>query len=619
MSKFDPIGIHLPDHVVSTIRNVEEKSLMDAVRTTSMCNGKAPCPDQNHHYNNNSNVEAQQSKPPSNATGIVKFIQGSMRRISNANMKAGSSCTIKTIEIVRNTDDVLGIFIKKKKVSSEIEAAMQSRNQRNVDSSREGIFVSRLASHCTAAKQGLLQVGDEILAVNTISVSSFDVKVVATMMCMLKRLILTVRTTKSVNSPSQSNSDDKVFPFSNIGSKKESDITENKFSQRLPSLPSLPEKDMLKTSENDASGSKVTTYPAFTLSGGVDVKNSIYDNNLHIETGSEGDLQNTSVDNIIQLRFDESYQILLDAIACCDKSTNLKVPKFKVVEGFPSDDIPDATKDLVSDANHFSGEGNLLTEILQSMKHDKPWKPYLTSRYQSSPDLIPLNQQSDDCHTSFNYQQIPLSKASSTQEVNLDEVDVSGFDSRKHRKLQHSQSLNPQITPTYIHSLRKADHVKFSSANSKEGDYANLNHDDLGNGDSVAISETLQNTSPSTHEAEAFERAFSNRVPKFPITLSDDLETTDMLVKPLIDKLDNNSSITVDKKREWLSTGYNVPQELEKRINGDGMEKNSACSAFKKCTNCHLMVCIVHSQITSLIECWFFLSYLTAVLNFGLA
>ena len=570
--------------MLATIHDVEEKSLIDAVKTSNMCNGRVPCPYENHIHMTN-HVETPiftEKKRTHNVTrkfygnriNLVKFLPGSSRRSSNSNVGSNlKPCVIKIVELLRNPNETLGIVIKKKRIPLQADISNGSHKRSNNVEMQEGIFISKLSSSCTASQQSLLHVGDEILAVNTIHVSSLDLKVVAAIMCQLQRLILTIRTFQRLPvSPSISSKKPSLFHFSSHPANKHPATSASNFSRRedtSTSLASLPEEKEARN-PNDSANCFATSLAPVIGSQSEDVKHSIYDNNFNLDFANKK--LSLSHHNLIQSKFDESVQILFDAIANCDKSSSSKENQEeskldKITPQFSKSCEKEDNKDL-------SDSDSLLSEILQSVADEHQWKPFLTSNQNASSfhDYDDLESPIDN--------ELVLSSSSSTQEINVDDVDSNCYDAHIYRNtLQHSQSLNPNTVPAM--DANSQDTVKFFSADALEQtNDSNLPQSIVINKPHSSDSDIPLNELPNAL-SNGYGKVFSNNrtyvsnVPKFPVTLTDVPPGVISIMHPLINKSVEHGNVTVDKKREWLNSGGLVSDELKKRIDGDSNEKSN--------------------------------------------
>ena len=153
--------------------------------------------------NGSNNSITKPAPPNSQNNGLIKKLQVSVRRIGSVAAEKqklnGTAYVQKTVEIQRTSGESLGIFIKKRKVPKRLQGVGFNGGKPYM---KEGIFVSRIASDSTVAKEAKLQPGDQILTVNTVDVNSFDVKEVAALMCLMNCLVLTVRTRRKTRSES---------------------------------------------------------------------------------------------------------------------------------------------------------------------------------------------------------------------------------------------------------------------------------------------------------------------------------------------------------------------------------------------------------------------------------
>jgi len=88
---------------------------------------------------------------------------------------------IETVEIVKQPGQTLGFYI---------------REGNGVDKTH-GVFISRIAPCSIVEKNGLLRVGEEIIAVDGVEIANMSLDDVVILMSLPRRLLLTVRTRKS--------------------------------------------------------------------------------------------------------------------------------------------------------------------------------------------------------------------------------------------------------------------------------------------------------------------------------------------------------------------------------------------------------------------------------------
>lgn len=88
---------------------------------------------------------------------------------------------IETVEIVKRPGQTLGFYI---------------REGNGIDRS-DGVFISRIAPCSVVEKNGLLRVGEEIIAVDGVDITRMSLDDVVILMSLPRRLLLTVRTRKS--------------------------------------------------------------------------------------------------------------------------------------------------------------------------------------------------------------------------------------------------------------------------------------------------------------------------------------------------------------------------------------------------------------------------------------
>ena len=88
---------------------------------------------------------------------------------------------IETVEITKRPGQTLGFYI---------------REGNGIDRS-DGVFISRIAAGSAVEKNGLLRVGEEILAIDTVDVTRMSLDDVVILMSIPRKLVLTIRTRKS--------------------------------------------------------------------------------------------------------------------------------------------------------------------------------------------------------------------------------------------------------------------------------------------------------------------------------------------------------------------------------------------------------------------------------------
>ena len=600
MSQFVPVGVNLSEDMISTLRNVEEHSLTNVVKTENICNGTCSTKCSSCENQFAAKIpEKVQSKPQGNVMSFLRLFQDGVKRIgSNSSKSASYHVIIKTVEIVKDPNEILGISIKQRKVFLETEHTAQREFDRQNSSSimtRKGIFISKLVTDCKAAK--VLQVGDEILAVNTIYVKPYDIKSVAAMMCRLKRLILTVRTVQTNSIKSSDNpkvlSNTNQIPYEKQG--------------QSSLFVSLSEKDTLESNTNDNCNN---SNKAVSLSNSnLNIKHSVYDNNFDL-VPADNKHPNYSTENNLQMKFDESVQILFEAIACCDKSTSVKEknPDISSLKFQASSTVKDfkSSDSLGSDDDEQKcAQISLLGEIKQTIQSPSTWQPChnveaFEGKHNLTQNQNPSKQRKPDGYftistidsnimTDNNVISDVQSDGSSNYEVNLDNIDLCDYDSNLCYKIQHSQSL-PADTLLCVtsKSAEDIDRYKFDCCFNDSDN--NVSHStNLHDTQSQTLNADLSINSCKSITHYGGKTSSKNilyqpnvQVPKFPINLVDPLPTVKTMFKPIVDFNGNHGNITVGKKKEWLNSGNAVSKELKKRIDGENAEKVSSVIVITK-------------------------------------
>lgn len=580
------------------MRNVEEQTEVNDIKKETLCNTFS-----SSNYNDTSDntkkfpekkSENLHSKPQGNVFNVLKFFQDGVKRFGSSSSKTEPSWVIRTVEIVRNPDEVLGITIKQKKVFHEGDIAMNphfNQQAKSSNSTREGIFVSKLASHCKAAKQGLLQVGDEILTVNTICIAAYDLKSVAAMMCMLKRLILTVQRQLT------------NYSFDS----KDADLSEKKFC--------LLNSSSNTTFSNNFNIESETTEEVSLVSD-LNVKHSVYDNNPSLMLSTQNHSDYLPPNNLLKLKFDESVQILYEAIAGCDKSN---ISKSKTSETLSlkrqlSSNSYNFHSVHISDSDKRQVDGDtIFKDLSYSSSKYTAWQPYVNINIGECVNNLSRNEilfgaskcgsnvegSIDDTPTfsESNLKTGLQSNHSSNQEVNLDDIQMSFYSPTLHRKLQHSQSLIQTESSRFVTS---------ASAEDVGCNRFALNLDKNENNVKACASDSdisvISNKNCTSVENQSFKRSVLYRpiagVPKFPISLIEPSPAVQTMLQPLVTF--NRGNITVDKKKEWFNSGNAVSEELKKRIDGenrDKVKKLIVCSKHPvKFKNLYIYVCLVYKM-----------------------
>lgn len=117
---------------------------------------------------------------------LVRALNGSLRRAKTTEKRNG--IVLKTVEIHREGDITLGIYIKQIKRQYKGEVSPTPSKSSNMC-----IIISRLVPGSLAYEQGVLKPGDEIVSINDVDIESMDLKMVAAIMDLPKVLLLVVR------------------------------------------------------------------------------------------------------------------------------------------------------------------------------------------------------------------------------------------------------------------------------------------------------------------------------------------------------------------------------------------------------------------------------------------
>ena len=115
----------------------------------------------------------------------ISLVEGSFRRIAGIREEAdfSGSFIMRTVEIRREPGQSLGFYIR------EGDGWLR----------RDGVFISRVNLGSMIEVNGLLHVGDEILKVNNVDVSSLSLDDVVLIMTVVRKLILTIKVLTSVS------------------------------------------------------------------------------------------------------------------------------------------------------------------------------------------------------------------------------------------------------------------------------------------------------------------------------------------------------------------------------------------------------------------------------------
>ena len=115
----------------------------------------------------------------------ISLVEGSFRRIAGVREEAdfSGSFILRTVEIRREPGQSLGFYIR------EGDGWMR----------REGVFISRVNLGSMVDVNGLLHVGDEVLKVNNVDVSSLSLDDVVLIMTVVRKLVLTIKVLTSMS------------------------------------------------------------------------------------------------------------------------------------------------------------------------------------------------------------------------------------------------------------------------------------------------------------------------------------------------------------------------------------------------------------------------------------
>ena len=115
----------------------------------------------------------------------ISLVEGSFRRIAGVREEAdfSGSFILRTVEIRREPGQSLGFYIR------EGDGWLR----------RDGVFISRVNLGSMVEVNGLLHVGDEVLKVNNVDVSSLSLDDVVLIMTVVRKLVLTIKVLTSVS------------------------------------------------------------------------------------------------------------------------------------------------------------------------------------------------------------------------------------------------------------------------------------------------------------------------------------------------------------------------------------------------------------------------------------
>lgn len=157
--------------------------------------------------------------------------------------------TIHTVEVLKRPGQTLGFYIR--------ECAPKSN--------KRGVFISRIGEGSVVQQNGLLKVGDEIQAINSVDVTNTNLDDVVVLMSIPKKLILTIKTRR----PPQRNSGSSCSGYSDgkpvYIQKQLSDDTESVRRYRAPmDLNTEDSNDSGLSSEHSLRGEQFMELPSST-------------------------------------------------------------------------------------------------------------------------------------------------------------------------------------------------------------------------------------------------------------------------------------------------------------------------------------------------------------------
>jgi len=549
VSKIDPDHVNLTSEMIHKLESSgnQPNGYQDPCKLSKSMNNQ-------QSVSNNEPLQQFDASKCQNPNGILRMFQGGVRRISSLSERHGrpSSYVIKKVEIMKQKEERLGIYIKKRKVLSKL---------RGNDSFSHGIFVTRLDSSCQAARNGLLKPGDQVLAVNDIPIMEPDVKKVASMMDVPKHLILTIRTSQR-NSSSNDKAEHAVSYEANgnqIFRSQLSDVPEE-------STDILANSQSLKTKGKGTCNTlpSVKTLPSncklSTFSG-------VYDN----EGSNRNDVEDTSVSaqNSVLIKFDESYQILLNAIACCEKPNNLQsienstnssmhrsfsafdkfsglrnADNFALIATKPLESSS-VTEDTLVVADPYNDSLKVLPGIASPCAYGICFgKNVAIANNEPDYDDVPIS----DTESSS------LSACSGNEEFNVDAFvqNMEGNDAFACQVIHGNESGASVSSSSSAVSTSSAEMQHFPNSSKHE---------------SSSYSKELSLLKQSFSDVECENKKTMHlNTPKFPVAHTDLTSNAGM---PSYQT--QSMGITVDKKRQWLHRGQQVSDELQMRLEGLNM------------------------------------------------
>jgi len=280
VSKFNPLCVDLSPDVVEKMKGASINDVTSG-KHLSEC---VCCKEQ----------MKKMISPSSTPNGFMRRIHGSIRKRSDSSSN-GLSSMLKTAELSLLDGESLGITIKKRKLNKKQESLLASLKGSSI-TCKDAVFVSKIRTDSSASRSGQICVGDQIVCVNGVDVTVLCVKKVAAMMVMMKKhLLLTLRTF-----------------YRNITSSNNDNCTCSEHVIKPHVMQTLPENRVMTSSPLRLELRDQTKKNPQTSTA------SVYDNGAIFNVPASP----TPQDSINQ-KFDESLQLLRDAISGCDTCSYL--------------------------------------------------------------------------------------------------------------------------------------------------------------------------------------------------------------------------------------------------------------------------------------------------------